>query len=357
MPVFEPYLHTMGASLAFIGVILGSYGLTQFMLRMPLGMLGGKAGRQKPFVAGGMLVCLLASLGMYLLPMPGWFLCFRSLSGVSASVWVNLSAMVGNQGSNNKVMLSYASALTYTGQLLATFCGDILSRSINIRFPFMLSVVTSALCIVLVLTIKEEKVFKDTPRFKELFLVVKDRQLLLLSLLAFILQMVAFSTVYGFVPDILKTMKDSARDPGLVATCFALTSLIGSLAASYVIARKRHEKGFLLHSILLCALSALALPLCQSILAVYVTQIVNGWSRGVLLTTALSFCASKIAPEKKSSAIGFYQATYAFGILAGPVLAGFVGHSFGLSASFVIIGAFGLIGAALCAKYISKPMT
>jgi len=52
VPVFVPYLNYLGGSYALAGLIVGSYGIMQTLLRLPVGVLSDMSQIRKPFIAG-----------------------------------------------------------------------------------------------------------------------------------------------------------------------------------------------------------------------------------------------------------------------------------------------------------------
>ncbi|HRR91658.1 MAG TPA: MFS transporter, partial [bacterium] len=50
VPILSPYAENLGSSLQMIGFIVGSYGFTQFILRIPLGIWSDKIQKRKPFI-------------------------------------------------------------------------------------------------------------------------------------------------------------------------------------------------------------------------------------------------------------------------------------------------------------------
>ena len=55
VPVLPTYARDVGAPLGMIGLIVGAYGLTQLILRIPIGVWSDRVARRKPFLIGGML--------------------------------------------------------------------------------------------------------------------------------------------------------------------------------------------------------------------------------------------------------------------------------------------------------------
>ena len=95
---------TLHATNVLAGMIVGSYGLTQMILRIPLGILSDVLKRRKPFVMLGFGLSIVASGGLALadilagreivpegLALAALF-C-RGVSGMTAAAWVNLSVL------------------------------------------------------------------------------------------------------------------------------------------------------------------------------------------------------------------------------------------------------------------------
>ena len=58
IPTFSPYIESLGASHKMIGLILGSYGFTQMLIRIPLGIYSDRINKKKIFVNIGILLRL-----------------------------------------------------------------------------------------------------------------------------------------------------------------------------------------------------------------------------------------------------------------------------------------------------------
>ena len=51
-PIFSPYVVSQGVSLKMAGLIFGSYGFTQMLLRIPLGIFSDRIKTRKKFPSG-----------------------------------------------------------------------------------------------------------------------------------------------------------------------------------------------------------------------------------------------------------------------------------------------------------------
>ena len=89
----NPELEAMGMNAAFMGLVAGAYGFTQMLLRIPLGMLADRIGKQKPFVIIGCLLTALAGASFLLSYTPNGCLFARALAGVASASWVSFTVL------------------------------------------------------------------------------------------------------------------------------------------------------------------------------------------------------------------------------------------------------------------------
>jgi len=76
----------------------------------------------------------------------------------------------------------------------------------------------------------------------------------------------------------------------------------------------------------------------------YITQAVNGLGRGLSYPVLLSLSIKTVAPDKRSTAMGFFQALYGVGMTIGPMLAGLVSDLFGMGMGYLSIAFLAIIG-------------
>jgi MFS family permease len=74
---------------------------------------------------------------------------------------------------------------------------------------------------------------------------------------------------------------------------------------------------------------------------------VNGIARGTAQALMMSLVVMPFHYTRQSAAMGFFQAIYSVGIVAGPTIAGIVTAFAGLNTAFYILGALGLIAPIL----------
>ena len=93
VPTLPTYARSLGATEMQIGWILSSYGLTQLLFRLPLGLLSDRLRRKKVFALLGTLLVAASGLGLAVARSPGALFAFRALSGCAATTWVTITVL------------------------------------------------------------------------------------------------------------------------------------------------------------------------------------------------------------------------------------------------------------------------
>ena len=93
VPILSPYVEHLGGSLFMIGLVIGSYGFTQLLVRIPLGIWSDRIGKRKVFIIAGIACAILSCLGMALTTNVWVVLGLRSLAGVAAASWVAFTVL------------------------------------------------------------------------------------------------------------------------------------------------------------------------------------------------------------------------------------------------------------------------
>ena len=77
--------NVLGAGSVLVGMIVGSYGFVQMLLRIPLGICSDRVKKRRVFVQAGFLATILSGAGLSLVALaaarrPGWpFRCWRRI--------------------------------------------------------------------------------------------------------------------------------------------------------------------------------------------------------------------------------------------------------------------------------------
>jgi MFS family permease len=340
----------MGIPDGFLGVILGSYGFTQLVLRLPIGIGSDRIRKRRPFVVAGCFLGFASALGMGLFASPWGYFAFRALSGVAASCWVVYTVLYASYFESRdaaKVMGSIT-LFNNSGILAAILAGMVLAQYLSEQATFFVAAGGGLVALLLSLRVVESRPANVTPiRPRDILTVLKDRNLLIVSLLAAIGQIMVFGTVYGFTPAFAQEKLGAAKwELGLLTA----GSTVAMIAASYLISRFAHKlklRRTIVLSMILVAFSCMLIPLCPSIGWLFVVQVFAGFGRSVTMALCMGQSILTVPDACRSTAMGTFQAVYAAGIVLGPTIIGFIGQAAGRERGFLVVGLIGLVGSLL----------
>lgn len=343
-----------------IGIVLGSYGLMQMLIRLPLGIWSDSLRRRKVFIIGGILVSILSSLGMWYFKNLSALLFFRALSGVSAATWVAFTVLFSSyfMGHQAPKSIGILNAFNYTGQMIAMALGGVVAQSFGLEYAFTLGAIGGVGSLILSFGVVEKVVESSaTPiRFKVLIETIRDRNLLIVSSLAVLSQILMYGTVLGFTPLAAKAIGATSLELGILTALATLPAIFASPIGGTVLAERFGERNTVVMGFILTALYCLSIPYIKHLEIFYLSQFMGGFGRGLSFSLLMGLSIKNISFEKRATAMGFFQAVYGLGMFLGPVLVGLFGESIGLNHSFLAIGGIGALAALISGLYIkSKP--
>ena len=291
VPFFTPYLRTLGLSATLIGFLVGCYGFTQLCIRIPLGIFADMSGRYRFLVRAGCFFTTVSSLGLYLTQNVFWMFVCRVLAGVAASTWVAFTVM-------------------FTGY----FRPEEGSKAIA-----------------------QINGFNNTGK-----------------LLAVILQMLMQGTAFSFTSDVARSIGANAVEIGVSSCLFTATQIGAVFFLNSAWAGKQDSKYMVAGGFILYTLYCLMVGFTNSMSWMYVAQVIGGFANAVLTSVLMASCIQYTAPEKKSTAMGLYQAIYGIGMTIGPVIMGGLvdWSNYGVAFSLFAVCA----GAAAVCALIFMPM-
>lgn len=360
VPIFPGYIENSGVSHSMVGIIIGSYGFTQMIIRIPLGIVSDRLNKRKLFIILGIVFSFISGLGLWLFSSAWSMLIFRALAGVAAASWVTFSVLFSSYYKSNEATKAtgYILAANNTGQVLAMFAGSSLAEISGAKSSFLLAAITAVLAMVSAMFISENKEINRKPvSFIELLSIGKSGNLIILSFLAILTQFIAYATVYGFTPIAAKSLGANSTMLGLLSTMSILPGIpAGALSGSFF-SKKYGEKKTLFAGYLITALSCMAIPFVKSFSVLVVTQLIGGFGKGVTIPLLMGLCIKNVEESKRGSAMGFFQAIYGLGMFTGPVVVGFISDIANLDAGFFFTAVIGVIAAFIVQRFVKDTVS
>jgi len=347
VPILPVYASALGASLPMVGVVVGSYGIAQLLLRLPLGLVSDRLGSRRPFVVSGLAAAGLGAVVMALAAEPWTLVAGRTLSGVSAASWVVFTvlfaASFAGAGGSARAM-SLITALTSLAQLVSTGLSGVLAEAFGIRATFVVGALLAVLGILVVLPLSEPR---RPARVRAPLRVGGGPLLLLATAQGALLVGATQAAAYGYAPLYATTrLGASAAQLGLLTVAQFLAYSVAALAMPTLAARWGARRAVLVGS-LVAALGLLLMPLTASLAGMAALLALHGLGRGAAYPLLMTLSILGVPEESRAGSMGVFQAGYSVGTVAAPPLAGLLAELAGLSSVYLACGLACLLAAAL----------
>ena len=348
IPYQTIYLTSINVGTSFIGIIVGAYGISQMLLRLPVGLSADIVKKHKYFIMIGGLSSGMASLFRVLIPNGVGFLIANLLSGLASAMWISFMVFYTGHFSGEEQQSATARIVMFNniGMLMGFIASTLLYNSISMKGLCTLSVCGGVMTFLLSLSIKEEVPEKSTHKVGELISVCSNKRLLLFSFIALIQQGVQLTTSMSFTNQVLGDLGASNMIIGISSIIYMISSVVFSALSS-----RNTFKGaprVLIPTVLvIIATYCILVPTVNSIPIIMLLQILPGTSSGILFSCATSEAMKEVKPFQKSTAMGFFQAFYAIGMTTFPMLTGKLATNYSMSTGFFVLAGLALFGCVV----------
>ena len=348
VPFLTPHLNAMGLAASVTGVIIGAYGFSQLVLRIPVSVSEDCLGRHRLYMGLGLLAVVVASTLPILFESPAAYLISRTMAGVGASTWVSFTVAFTGGCPDVKERMGRLVACNNLGILISYLVGGSLYEWLGMKPLFGISACVSLIALLILPLCQQGGSTGTHPfRIQELWTVLKNRHLLLCSLMCALMQLINFATAMSFV----STYAQQRGASGFVLSLVSIAFYVAGTAASAIYGKgafkRMNDRTFLAMGFGTFALYCLALPLCKSVWMILLAQLLGGMSRTLLYTQTMALCTAKVEPQHKTTAVGVFQSIYSLGMTVGPVVMGwvlqFTGNDY--PTAFACISVFAIGGA------------
>jgi MFS family permease len=350
IPFLTPYLLSLALSATVAGVIIGAYGVTQLILRIPLGLTLDIYRQHKLVIQIGVLLAGLSSLGMLLFPSPVMLFISNALSGVASSAWISYTILYASyyDSAHSTKAIGIINVVFQSGILLAFLVGGLLASHFGIQILFKVSFASGMLGVLLSLFIPHERSSRGTNvTLPNLLRIIKDRRVITFSLLSGVAWFVVFATVFSFSTSTAKSLGASGTQLGILSMLYSVGTIVGAYFLATPTGHSMGEKKLLSMGFTILALYCVSLGLSGDLRIFYPLQLICGFGNGLLLAATMAFAIKNVDAEKKTTAMGCFQSIYCFGITGGPVVMGILIDHGGKQVAFCAVGIASLACAIL----------
>jgi MFS family permease len=173
--------------------------------------------------------------------------------------------------------------------------------------------------------------------------------LLRISFIGILIHFVTFAVSFSFVPVYAVSIGATEFQNGLIAGAMFIFSATGNLMTPKFV-EKFGYRNTLVFGLFIIALSVAVIPLLHSPVLLMVSQAVGGLGRGMAQLILMTLAVLVVPGATRTTSMGIYQALYAIGMFAGPVIAGFVADYSGVSSVFWVCAVISLVSCVIAVK-------
>ena len=371
IPYFTPYLMAIGIAGTTTGAILGTYGFSQTLLRIPFGVAANRSGNHRAFMLSGFVCLIVSGIILCLFTHPAAYFIARFLAGVSSATWVSFTVYYAGLFPENETGRAIAAIMMASnmGTLLSYIFGIFIFDVLGIGFMFAVSAVSAVAGLALLASIKsgapgagdaagaEDSVGSFTPvnkaaaastpdgsavpaadgavpadaakparggmDLKAFAKVIGNRSLLLFSAIAALKQIITFATAMSFTSDFARNRFGAGgSELALLSMLYSFACIIGAYWVRTRLSERIPQKYQIAGAFALSALYCLIVPNSGAIWVLFIMQFIGGFGQAAAMTLTMALALGGVPQSGRSAAMGIYQCIYGIGMTLGPVMMG-----------------------------------
>ena len=185
----------------------------------------------------------------------------------------------------------------------------------------------------------------------ELLQVCRGRRIIVFSLIALIQQGIQLTTTMSFTNQILKDCGASDGLVGISSIIYMVSAVCFFALASSKFCERRGPRFWIPTVLAVLAVYCILVPAVGRVPVILVLQVLPGMATGILFSYATSEAMQGIPKEKKSTAMGFFQAVYAIGMTTFPMFTGSIVSAGGMEAGYLVLAGIAILGIIIAKVY------
>lgn len=341
IPYQTPFLNGIGVPAGTIGVIVGAYGISQLVMRLPVGLMADHVGKHKRFIILGGLFAGLGSLCRILMPNGTGFLIANLFSGLASAMWISFMVCYTGFYSADRQQEGFSRIILYNNAgILAAFAfATLIYARTSMQLLCICSTISGLLAAVLACFMNNDKPAGKRPGIRELLPICLNKRLIFFALLALVQQGIQMATTMSFTNQVLKGLGATDGIVGMASIVYMISSCgCAALAGMPFFINLGFKKIVPLGFVAVTAYCVLV-PIAGAVPLVVALQVLPGMATGMLLSALTSQAMVEVPKHQKSTANGFYQAVYSVGMTMLPIFTGNIAAASGMTSAYFVLGA------------------
>lgn len=356
-PVVGPYAKELGASPAFVGLIMGGYSASNILGNLVGGIVLDRWGRRWP-LEWGLLATALALTLYVLASSPEQLLAARLVHGLAVAVLTpGAFAIIGDAaaaGQRAKAMGVSGTIIGLTAVLGPPVAGVMQDR-VGATAVFLMSATFMVVAAVVfgLLTRQAGAAMggqaEAGERKRSDFLELLTRSNLLLANFGALALTVGLGTLITHLPITLETQGESASLRGMAFSIFAVVAVIVMAGPTNRLSDRHGRPRVLSWGLAAMATGLGVMGVVAGVPGMAVGMALFGLGFGLLFPAATALVADATSDGGRGQAFGIFYAVYSFGVVIGSVASGGLAEALGelTSVPFLVAAAVAATGAVV----------
>lgn len=355
------YLENQLVNGSLIGMVIAAYGISQMILRIPIGFLADYYAITKPFIFLGALGAGLASIIRLFYPDGTGFLIANLFSGFASASWISFMVfyVVGSTEEKRINKTSNIIMAMNLGMLSAFVFSGLLYNRLGMKGMVIAGILSGVLACLLLINIRgfTHPVHSTQTTHKDPFYILSiflNKKLLFFSLIALVQQGIQMTTTMSYSNQIIKSIGANDLFIGLASVIYMSASVFFSWLAKHDVLRRVNRIKSIIFSLGCLFIYLVCYSQVTSVTLALVLQILPGITTGLCFTYLNSEAMSEVDEAQKSTAMGIFQAIYAIGMSLFPMLASSVAKDSNIRLSYLYFSFVVLLAIFLLCYYQLK---
>lgn len=338
------FLESTYTSASLVGLVIAAYGISQMLLRIPIGFLADFYSINKPFIFIGSLGAGLASCFRIFWPNGHGFFIANLFSGLASATWISFMVfyIVGNSHQEIVKKTSNIIMAMNIGMLSAFIFSSGLYDLLGMKGMTIASFLAGILSFICILSLGQFKTTlsptnRSHKNLKYILSILFNKRLLFFSFITLIQQGVQMTTTMSYSNQIIKDLGASEYLVGISSVIYMSASVIFSwIAKSKYLSRINPIKP-ILFSLMCLVIYLVIFSVVESVSLALLLQILPGITTGLCFTYLNSEALKGVDLPRKSTATGAFQAIYAIGMTLFPIFVSSVAEQTDLQTSYLYL--------------------
>ena len=354
-PTMPLYAKTVGATGIGLGLIYSSFSISRLIFMPMAGKLSDRRGR-KIFITSGLVIYTLASLGYIWSSSVVQLVWIRLIHGIGSAMIVPIAAAVigdiSPRGKEGSMMGTFNVALFLgfgTGPLL----GGFVLGAMGMANVFYLMGGLSFIALLLIVVFLPEKVNNRIQKYPSIspFKTIWRHNIFKGVVIFRFSNAAARGSVTAFLPVFAAKLGISPSRIGfLVSVNILLTAVLQHFFGK--LADRVSRSLLVVVGNTVVAFPLLVTPYAKSFSDLLFLGIIMGLGSGLAFPAAAALATEEGRNHGMGNVMGYFNQSMSFGMIVGPIVAGWVMDLLGLSVVFIFGGLVGILGSSFCAYFM-----